>query len=295
MSESGTFRGIPRTFVNGALLPSTHAAISISDQGLLYGLGFFETFRSSGGKPHLWTFHCDRLTKSCEKVGINIPRTFLALDRARLLEVMAELSKEAGVVDAVFRYTVTAGVNGRPSEFLSVRPLPEDAPAAGINLRVLKTRRDSGEWIPRPKSVNYINAMLGVRELVTRHAGSTDDGLFLSHESNLVVETPRQSLIWVSGGRIHIADEDLGGVSSTCVSWLQHHGVPLTPTKSTLLDFAHSQAVVCVNAVRGITPVREIWNAGDTEKIATLASATHARVLDFQAAWKQALAQTAGM
>lgn len=294
MSESGTYRGIPRTYVNGALLPSAHAAISISDQGVLYGLGFFETFRSSAGKPHLWSFHCDRLTKSCERVGIILPKTFLAVNRTRLLEVMAELRADARMAEAVFRYTVTAGVNGRASEFLTVRPLPEATSPEGIALRVLKTRRDLGEWSPRPKSINYINAMIGMRELASRHAGPTDDGLFLSHDSNLVVETPRQSVIWISGGRIHITDESLGGVASTCVAWLQQQGVPLLPTKSTLLDFAHAQAIVCVNAVRGITPVREIWNAGDTEKIATLNSAAHPRVIDLQAAWNAALLETAG-
>jgi hypothetical protein len=48
-----------------------------------------------------------------------------------------------------------------------------------------------------------------------------------------------------------------------------------------------------LNAVRGITPVREIWDAQDGAVLCTLDSAGHPLVVKLQQAWREALEATA--
>ena len=96
--------------------------------------------------------------------------------------MVREWLAEQGVADAVFRYTITAGVpspNGRyeqPAELLAWRPLPVAAAAGGVDVRELRLARDTGEWVPRPKSLNIANALLGGNELRRRAARPSTSG-----------------------------------------------------------------------------------------------------------------------
>src|SRR5947208_658800 len=99
-------------YCDGELMPASSARLPIDDAGLLFGVGFFETFRTSGGRPHHWRFHSTRLTQASRVAGIEIPPTFLCWDETRLRGAVAVLLRDNGVSEAVFRYTLTAG---RPS------------------------------------------------------------------------------------------------------------------------------------------------------------------------------------
>jgi len=286
----------PRQLVyfNGRIVPVDEARLPLDDRGVLYGLGFFETFRTSGGRPHHWSYHQRRLAAACAVARLALPPMGLARNEARLRETVTALLRAHSFVDAVFRYTVTGGAGGVPSEFLTLRPLPAEPPAEGIRLRVLQLARDSGEWLPRPKSLNYANALLGADELAARSTGPGDEGLFLARDGGCVVETPRQNLAWIAGGRLCYPDPALGAIAGTCLAWLlTHGGQPAEPRRASLGDLLSAEAVLVLNAVRGLTPVREIWDAGDRGVLRSFASAHHPVVQDFRSRWAGALRVTA--
>ncbi|MEO6005957.1 MAG: aminotransferase class IV [Opitutus sp.] len=294
MSEPHHPEQLPVVFQDGEIRPLEKAHVSLTDAGLLYGMGFFETFRSSGGKPHHWTYNLERLERGCAKIGLALPRRFLAYDHARLVDVVQRLLRQNHYEgDAVFRYTVTAGSNERPTEFLTCRALPPLSPSGGIALRVLKLRRDSGEWCPRPKSLNYTNALLGGRELQARKAPAADEGLFLSGREGFVVETPRQNLAWIKNGCIQQPDASTSAVAGTCQAWLASRGFPLKSAHATLEELRGAEAVFCLNSVRGITPVTALWDEHDALCLGEFKSAEHPWILALQANWAEALAATA--
>lgn len=294
---------VPRVvYSDGQIVPAAGATVPLEDAGVQYGLGFFETFRTGGGSPHHWSFHRARLTQACATAGISIPPSFLAVDDSKLRETVTTLLRENEMPEAVFRYTVTAGSMARsaepepfrfPAEFLTLRPLPPDAPAEGIALRVLKLTRDNGEWLPRPKSLNYANAFAGARELSLRSVVASDEGLFLARESGFVVETPRQAIAWFEGERFCYPDPEVGAVTSTCLQWVLGLGLQAAPRRVVLREFLEADAVFVLNAVRGITPVREIWDDSDGERLRTFQSDVHPRVQFLMHAWKEALRATA--
>ena len=222
-----------------------------------------------------------------------IPNTFLVSDENALHRAISDGLREGGRSDAVFRYTVTAGNLQGPTELMTMRPLPEVMNESKMSLRVLKIRRDSGEWIPRPKSVNYLNAMLGLKEMKSRHVALADEGLFLSREGDIVVETPRQNLAWIINGRICVADDSVGAVAGTCETWMRSLGLPVASVRATLKDFLRAEAIVCMNSVRGFTPVADVWDEDDAQCLARFDSAGHPIVRQLQQEWQNALALTA--
>ena len=90
-------------YFNGQLVPRAEARFASDDRGVLYGLGFFETFRTSGGRPHHWRYNRERLLAACATAGVGLPKEFLANDAARLREVVSAMLREAGAADAKTR------------------------------------------------------------------------------------------------------------------------------------------------------------------------------------------------
>lgn len=284
----------------GRDVPIAEARVPISDHGVLYGIGFFETFRTSAGRPHAWPRHRRRLEAACWRAGIVLPSTFLAGDEERMTAVIRRQLAVRELTEAVFRYTVTAGAPSasglydQPAEWLVLRPLPAAAAAEGVALRTLQLTRDNGEWLPRPKSLNYANSLLGASELNRRARRPDDEGLFTARDSGFVVEAVRQNLAWIEQGRLCYPDPALGAVEGTCLRWVLEHHPAAVPRRVSPAELASAEAVMIMNAVRGVTPVARLWDADDRETIGKWRSAEHPIVIALREAWVEALNVTAG-
>lgn len=283
----------------GDRVPGAEASVPITDHGLAYGLGFFETFRTSGGRVHGWERHQRRLESACHRAGIELPGTFFARSEARRNEAVRAILAAQGLGDAAFRYTVTAGRPGpegrylAPEEILTWRPLPPAAAREGIDLRQLQLARDNGEWLPRPKSLNYANALLGANELARRAARVDDEGLFVSREQGFSVETTRQNLAWLERGRWFYPDPAIGAVAGTCLEWALSLLAGAEPRCLRPAELAGAEAVVVLNAVRGVTPVARLWNPTDERLLGEWRSHLVPGVAALREAWSEALRATA--
>jgi 4-amino-4-deoxychorismate lyase len=284
----------PIVYFNGAFVAASAARLPVDDRGLLFGIGFFETFRTCASRAHHLSFHQRRLERACATAQLDLPATFLARDPAALRVVVQRLLREHGLADAVFRYTVTAGArDGAASELLTLRALPPSSPAEGVCLRVLNLARDSGEWLPRPKSLNYANAWLGAEELRRRSHEPSDEGLFLSREGGFIVETTRQNVGWIVDGVFRYPEPALGAVSGTCLEWLLDVGLPSEPRRATVDELLAADAIVVTNSVRGVTPVHLVFDAQDQPLRVGLDSRNHPLVVSLRRQWNETLDATA--
>lgn len=288
----------PPVYFGGNVTTADRVRLPADDRGVLFGLGFFETFRTSAGCAHHWAYHQRRLLRACATAGFSLPAGFLGRDEPRLIAMVRALLTAVDAADAVFRYTVTAGPGpGRdcagPAEWLTLRALPAAAPDSGVTLRVLKLGRDNGEWVPRPKSLNYANALLGRAELEQRASHPADEGLFLARDSALVVEATRHNVAWIRDDCLCFPDSALGAVAGTCLAWLQEQEPAAVPRRAPLDELVGADAVVICNSVRGITPVGEIRGRQDELLRGVLNSADHPRVRALRQRWRDALAATA--
>lgn len=286
-------------FLNGRFVPSIEAQLPALYPGVMNGIGFYETFRTSGGRAHLWTYHRARLEQACTRVGIEPPAESLMYRADRLHDVIQQMLRTGAVPDAVFRYTVQAGGSDpvrtavtQATELLTMRPIPAAPPADGVCLHVLNSPRDSGEWVPRPKSINQLNAQLGLRELHHRAAAPEDEGLFLSREGFLV-ETTRQNIAWIRDGELCYPDAAIGPVAGTGLAWVLDRAIPAKPCRARVDVLAKSEAVIVINSVRGITPVREVRDGSDRVLVAGIPSQANPLVVSLRRQWAEALAATA--
>ena len=242
-------------WLNGEIIRADEAKLPVTDHGLLYGAGFFETFRTFGGKPRNLDAHLLRLRNSCALLG-------LRPDLSGVETAVGELLGLEAVPDAVFRLTVTAGVPGRPglapvyetpSVLLSLRPLPPALPAAGAVLLVLKTVRSTPEVFPRPKSLNYLNNLLAARELAST-TPPADEGLMLTGEG-FVCEGVVTNVSWVEGNVLHIPHSTLGTLPGLTQSWLveawKAGGGLIAEARAKPADLRSAEALILTNSVRG--------------------------------------------
>ncbi|MGE9292486.1 MAG: aminotransferase class IV [Puniceicoccales bacterium] len=192
--------------------------IAPDDHGLLYGEGGFETFRTFGGKCFLLDKHRERLMRTLAPLRIEKIDTLMFAESGSLQSAVKELLAAEGLDDAVFRYTVSAGAGGfglpraaydEPWDMLSVRRLPAPPPEGGVPLRVLETRRDSGEQQVRGKSLAYLNSLLGWRELQGSGTEPGGQGLMLNVRGE-VCEAVTSNIFWVKDGVLFTPSVETG-------------------------------------------------------------------------------------
>ncbi len=99
-----------KVFLNGKIVNQDSAFVGVSDVGLLYGAGLFETMRCHKGVVFRLNDHLDRLCAGCEKLNIKI-----GYDRQYLASAIYETLSANSLTEARIRLTLTGGnVNAEP-------------------------------------------------------------------------------------------------------------------------------------------------------------------------------------
>ncbi|MBC2596072.1 aminotransferase class IV [Ruficoccus amylovorans] len=253
----------------GELREAHEAHIPADDHGLLYGAGAFETFRTWGGRCFLLERHRERLWRTLEPLCIENTDTLLVADLPRLERAVAELLAASGGGDAVLRYTVSAGSAGfglpagpyrEPWDMLTLRPLPPAPPPEGIRLRLLETRRDSGEQRPRGKSLAWLNSLFAWRELQA-NGEPGEQGLMLDVRGS-ICEGVTCNIFWIQDGALCTPSLDTGLLAGVhrghLLELAQGAGVEVREGEWPLSVLEQAQAVGVINAATGPVSVREI-------------------------------------
>ena len=92
-------------WIDGELVEPDRAVVSVFDHGFTVGDGVFETVKVLGGRPFALRRHLDRLHRSAQVLGLNVP----LLDGS-LRRVVDEVIAAAALDLARLRITLTAGV-----------------------------------------------------------------------------------------------------------------------------------------------------------------------------------------
>jgi len=100
-----------KVFLNDKLVDADKASVSVSDSGLLYGAGLFETMRTRHGRVFALKDHLDRLFFSAKTLSINI-----GCDKEHITDAIYEVLRANDLKDARMRLTVTGGPMSQPAE-----------------------------------------------------------------------------------------------------------------------------------------------------------------------------------
>ena len=165
-------------YLNGKLVPSKGALISVFDHGFLYGDGIYETMRVYDRAIFKLHEHLQRLFRSASLIGLSIP-----LESDSLKISVYETLIANGFRNAYIRVTVSRGRGAigldpdlcrEPTTVIiaqEFKDYPQTFYNDGISLIIAETKRNLREAIdPRIKSLNFLNNVLAKIEAKKRGA-----------------------------------------------------------------------------------------------------------------------------
>jgi branched-chain amino acid aminotransferase len=190
-------------YLNGEYLPGDQAKISVFDQGLLYGDGIFESFRSFGDRLYQFPQHYQRLRQSADALAYPMP-----YNQQDLEAILLELQRKNDLENAYFRITITRGrgeigfqraISNELTCLVIAREFKgfeEDYYQQGIELKVALTRRNAPEAInPKIKSISNLNSLLG--KLEARNSGAFE--VIMLNNKDHICEGAASNIFWTRG------------------------------------------------------------------------------------------------
>lgn len=242
------------------------ASVALTDRGLAYGDGLFETLRvSASGQAPLWPLHCQRLTLGAKALGLPEPA---AGELAQALaSAVSALHGQQGVVKLI--YTRGEGGRGyaapqtvRPTLRWLTAPLPQWQPAdyeSGIEVGLCSAPLYPDMF----GGLKHLNRLpqVAARAEVSRQGWA--EGLMLSSRKQ-PLEATAMNLFARFDDHWWTPDLDSAnaGVKGVMRQWLLAHWqkqseavrVDLRP----LSQLRHANSVFLANSVAGVLPVRKL-------------------------------------
>lgn len=243
--------------------------LSVTDRGLAYGDGLFETIGVRHGRPQLFERHLNRLAEGCQRLAIPAD---LALVRAELLAFASEMGEGVAKLvltrgDGLRGYAAPAAAS--PRRLLLASPLPVYAAGNaehGIRLFPCTTRLAEQPLLAGLKHLNRLEQVLARSEWQdSEHA----EGL-MRDVSGRVIEGVFSNLFIVRGGVLITPDLSRSGVAGVMRAELLAQaevlGIPaaVEPVSEEQL-LAADEVFVC-NSLYGVWPVTALqghrWPVG---------------------------------
>ncbi|MBI5357620.1 aminotransferase class IV [Candidatus Saccharibacteria bacterium] len=201
---------IEKISIDGIIKDADEATLPATNQGLMSGLGVFETFRVCDGKVFLLDEHFARLQKSLRAIGIS------QVDETQAIENIFDIAKFAQPgQDAFIRFFVTteggelANFNHsqQPKIVIYMSSIPVLEPRA-ISAKILSgIVRNKPEYFDqigfRIKSLDYLHAIIAQKQL------SDEAGIMLTHDG-YIAEALTANIFWSKDGKIYTPPLSLG-------------------------------------------------------------------------------------
>jgi len=159
---------------------------------------FFETFALRGGRVDSPEFHEARMMSGLDHLSLDKSNLHLNFsDKIHHWQpVLKNLLSSEKLTDVIVRWMVVPSNDGSLMEWVTVRPLP--ATPASVDLFLLKTVRDTAEWLPRPKTGPWKNSQAALDELKNLSQGLDFEGVQFDSHGN-ISDCTRSALAWWDG------------------------------------------------------------------------------------------------
>ncbi|QBQ55413.1 aminodeoxychorismate lyase [Nitrosococcus wardiae] len=234
--------------------------IEVTDRGLQYGDGLFETIAVVSGRAVLYASHLKRLEADCRRLAIPVP------EREVLDKEVAHLCQ--GISRGVLKIIVTRGSGGRgyrsppqpqPTRILSIHPWP-DYPAIsseyGITLRICRTPLGHNPYLAGMKHLSRLEQVLARNEW---DDPMIPEGVMLDLQGYVIGGT-MSNLFIVQEGNLQTPDLSSCGVAGVMRAFILEQAFALdlkvTVCSLTLLDLKRAEELFICNSLMGLWPVR---------------------------------------
>ena len=238
--------------------------LPVSDRGLQYGDGLFETIRVDNGKPLRWKRHMQRLTLGCEKLNLPLPDVYLLLDEAKLLCQ----EKDKAVLKII--YTRGSGSRGysyddnmKTTRILQCYDWPKKLvqnTGSGVELRISETRLSQNAQLAGIKHLNRLEQVLARSEWDSNQP-EIYDAIMLDSD-DYVIECTMHNIFYIKDECLVTPDLSLCGVSGIIrdliIEYYNDAGMNVKVTSFSLPELLTADEVFITNSLGGVIPVGKI-------------------------------------
>ena len=255
------------TVIDGVWCDDAAHAVHVSDRGLNYGDGVFETMRLVDERILRFDGHLARLMFGCERLGIAPPNA--AEVRGDIETLLANRKHGPCVV----KYVVTRGVGGRGYRGLQMRatrivtlhPAPADE-SRTLMARWCETRLARNARLAGIKHLNRLEHVLAQNEWSDPNVG---EGLMLDTEGELICATAANVFLVIDAA---LVTPDLrysgvrGVMRDSVIACAQRLGWPVEQRAVWPDELPRASEVFVTNAIRGVRAVIQLeeqrWSPG---------------------------------
>lgn len=238
--------------------------IAITDRGLHYGDGLFETISYRNGIAEFLQQHIERLLLGCKKLRIN----FNELEQ--LKEEVVQICEELAGDDGVIKIIITRGSGGRgylanpdmvATRIISSHPLPvypADYVNKGIAVRFCQYILSANSQLAGIKHLNRLDQVLARNEWSDP---TISEGLMSNADGN-IVEGTMSNLFIVLDNKLITPLLTFAGIAgiirARLIAIAQDYGLEFEERNVSRSDIHNAQELFVCNSVIGIWPVRSI-------------------------------------
>lgn len=251
---------------DGALVPWREAKVHVLTHGLHYASCVFEGERVYNGSVFKLTEHSERLAKSAELLGFQIPWSVAEIDAATNLVVKETGLKDAYVRPVAWRGSEMMGVsaqNNRIHLAIAVWEWPSyfspEAKMAGIRLMWAPFRRPAPDTAPTASKAAGLYMICTISKHAAEQQGY-QDAVMLDYRG-LLAEATGANLFLVIDGAIHTPTPDcfLDGITRrTVIDLAKKRGIDVIERQIKPEELASAQEVFLTGTAAEVTPVGQI-------------------------------------
>ena len=249
--------------IDGQVVDSAEARVSVFDRGFLYGDSVFEVFRTYGGVPFAQREHLERLERSANRLMIPMPVSLQTLSS----EVAATLDA-AGEGEWYVRVVVTRGTGPltydpstarEPLRVIIAAPVslpPVEHYERGIAVTLLHASRPTDdERASGAKASNYLANLLAVHEAKQKGA---QEALVLGRRGQ-ILEGASSNLFIVTEGKVLTPEPQPGilvGITrATVLAAARAQGIEAAETTVRPEDLYGADEAFITSSIREVMPV----------------------------------------
>lgn len=231
--------------------------LSLFDRGFQFGDSLFETSRFYLAHCPLWSYHLERLSHGCERLGFEFPE---ALIKSEYEGLCLQLQKQ-GIRDAVLKFQVSRGQSLRGygavqgscnliALAFSAEPYGQTVPAKSLEISSVALARQP--LLAGLKHGNRLEQVLARQDL----SADADDAVLLDTR-NHVIEAISSNVFVLSQGRWLTPDLSESGVAGVVRAVLLDAGA-VCVADIDVATLYRADAVCLANSVQGVHGVKQL-------------------------------------
>jgi len=240
--------------------------INVSDRGLQYGDGVFETMAVQNGKINLWQDHWQRLQSGCERLLITLP------DKKTIEKEITLLCKKNSESKFVIKLIVTRGEGQRGYRFSKEQNVtrilnahkwpdyPEKNTTEGVAVRYCDAIISENPGLAGIKHLNRLEQVLARNEW---NNNMYQEGLMLNLHDD-VIDGTMSNIFLVKDHKIITPDLSLSGVAGVMrkniIKLAEKINITVRVENVSKSKLENADELFLTNSLFGIWPVKSLEN-----------------------------------